>query len=66
MPPKTAALLGYTSPVMSIAHSVLAQSEFLGRQTEVLLFVAAVYWVFAYALSAVSRRIEAALGVGER
>jgi general L-amino acid transport system permease protein len=45
--------------LLGIARSVLAQSEFLGRQAEVLLFVAAVYWVFAYTLSAVSRRLEA-------
>jgi general L-amino acid transport system permease protein len=44
--------------LLGIARSVLAQSEFLGRQTEVLLFVAAVYWVFAYSLSHVSRRME--------
>ena len=44
--------------LLGIARSVLAQSEFLGRQSEVLLFVAALYWVFAYALTHVSRRLE--------
>jgi general L-amino acid transport system permease protein len=45
--------------LLGIARSVLAQSEFLGRQSEVLLFVAAVYWVFAYSLTHVSKRLEA-------
>jgi len=52
--------------LLGIARSVLAQSEFLGRQSEVLLFVALVYWVFAYSLTYVSRRLEEALGVGQR
>ncbi|RLC59777.1 MAG: amino acid ABC transporter permease [Chloroflexota bacterium] len=33
---------------------------------EVYLFIAAVFWVFNYAMSYASRRLEAALGVGER
>jgi general L-amino acid transport system permease protein len=52
--------------LVGIARSVIAQSEFLGRQSEVLLFVAAVYWVFAYGLTYVSRRLEEALGTGRR
>ncbi|HWQ14929.1 MAG TPA: amino acid ABC transporter permease [Roseiflexaceae bacterium] len=50
--------------LLGIARSVLAQSEFLGRQAEVLLFVAAVYWVFAYSLTYVSRRLEEVLDSG--
>jgi len=33
---------------------------------EVYLFIAAVFWVFNYAMSYASRRLEVALGVGER
>lgn len=33
---------------------------------EVFLFIAAIFWVFNYAMSFASRRLEAALGVGER
>ena len=33
---------------------------------EVYLFIAVVFWVFNYAMSYASRRLEAALGVGER
>lgn len=33
---------------------------------EVYLFIAAIFWVFNYAMSYASRQLEAALGVGER
>ena len=33
---------------------------------EVYLFIAAVFWVFNYAMSYAGRRLEIALGVGER
>jgi general L-amino acid transport system permease protein len=33
---------------------------------EVYLFIAAVFWVFNYAMSYAGRRLEVALGVGER
>jgi len=33
---------------------------------EVYLFIAAVFWVFTYSMSYASRRLERALGVGER
>jgi general L-amino acid transport system permease protein len=52
--------------LLSIGRSVLAQAEFMGLQTEVYLFVAAVFFVFSYAMSYASYRIEAALGVGKR
>ncbi|MYE56321.1 MAG: amino acid ABC transporter permease [Acidimicrobiaceae bacterium] len=52
---------------LRIANSVIsAQSEFLGVKREGLLFVSAVYWVFAYSMSKYSRRLEKRLGVGER
>ncbi|MFQ5922832.1 MAG: amino acid ABC transporter permease [Anaerolineales bacterium] len=52
--------------LLGIANSVLAQPDFIGLQREVFLFIAAIYWVFSYAMSYASRRLEVALGVGER
>lgn len=52
--------------LLGVGRSVLGQSEFLGYQTEVYLFVGAVYWVFAYSLTYVSRRLEDVLGVRHR
>ena len=52
--------------VLSIGRSVLAQPEWLGRQTEVYLFIAAIFFVFSYVMSYASYKLEAALGVGKR
>lgn len=52
--------------LLGIARSVLAQGDFLGRQTEVFLFVAFIYWIFAFSMVHVSKRLEEALGVGKR
>lgn len=49
-----------------IANSVISQQEFLGRQNEVLVFIAAIYFVGCYAMTYASRRLEKRLGVGER
>ena len=49
-----------------IANSVISQQEFLGRQNEVLVFIAAIYLVCCYAMTYASRRLEKRLGVGER
>jgi general L-amino acid transport system permease protein len=49
-----------------IANSVISQQEFLGRQTEVLVFIAIIYFVCCYAMTYASRRLEKRLGVGER
>jgi general L-amino acid transport system permease protein len=45
---------------------VLARPEYLGRQAEVYFFIAIIYWVFSYAMSYASKRLEATLGVGKR
>ncbi len=50
--------------LMGIAKAVLAQPDFLGLQAEVYLFVALVYGVFCYLMSAFSQRLEARLNVG--
>jgi general L-amino acid transport system permease protein len=52
--------------LLSVGRSVLAQPQFMGLQTEVYLFVAAIFFVFSYAMSFASYRLEAALGVGKR
>jgi general L-amino acid transport system permease protein len=52
--------------LFGIAHSILANPNWLGRDREVILFVAFVYWIFTYFLSHMSRRLEKTLGVGER
>ncbi|MGE5264519.1 MAG: amino acid ABC transporter permease, partial [Acidobacteriota bacterium] len=49
-----------------IANSVISQQEFLGRQTEVLVFIMVIYFVSCYAMTYASRRLEKRLGVGER
>lgn len=52
--------------LFGIAKSILANPDWLGRDREILLFVAFVYWIFTYFMSHMSRRLEKALGVGER
>jgi general L-amino acid transport system permease protein len=53
--------------LLGIGQSILgADPDFLLADAEVYLFIASIYWVFSYILSAAGRRIEAALGVGTR
>ena len=52
--------------VVRIARSILAQPEWLGTHREVFLFAFLIYWVFNMAFTYGSRRMEEALGVGER
>ncbi len=52
--------------LLGVGRSVLAQPEFLGLQTEVYVFIAAVFFVFSYAMSFASYKLESALGVGKR
>jgi general L-amino acid transport system permease protein len=52
--------------LFNAGRSILANVTWLGRDTELLLFIALVYWVFTYFMSHLSRRLEKALGVGER
>ncbi|MBI4789109.1 MAG: amino acid ABC transporter permease [Chloroflexi bacterium] len=52
--------------LLGVGRSVLAQPEFLGLQTEVYIFIAAIFFVFSYAMAFASYRLEAALGVGKR
>lgn len=52
--------------LFGIGHSILGNPAWRGLDREVLLFVAFVYWIFAYSMSHMSRRLEKVLGVGER
>jgi len=52
--------------LLGIARGVLANPNYIGRQLEVFAFIALIYWVFSYGMSYGSRRLEIALGVGER
>lgn len=52
--------------LLNIAKSVVAQPQFMGLKREVYLFVAVIYFIFSYAMSYASRKLEVALGVGER
>ncbi|MYB96722.1 amino acid ABC transporter permease [Candidatus Poribacteria bacterium] len=51
--------------LLGVARSVLGNAEWIGLQPEVYLFVAAIYFVFCYAMSFVSQKIESDLGVGK-
>lgn len=52
--------------LLGIARGVTANPNYIGTQREVFLFITLFYFVFSYALSYTSRRIEANLGVGQR
>ncbi|MGB3403350.1 MAG: amino acid ABC transporter permease [Microcoleaceae cyanobacterium] len=44
--------------LLGISNSVLANPKFLGRSSEVYLFIGLLYWAFCYAMSVGSRRLE--------
>ncbi|MGK7898609.1 MAG: amino acid ABC transporter permease [Xenococcus sp. (in: cyanobacteria)] len=44
--------------LLGISQSILANPKFIGRYGEVYIFVAAIYWVFCYSMSLLSRRLE--------
>lgn len=53
--------------ILGIGKSIiLGNVEWIGQQREVYLFIAVVFWIFTYSMSYASRRLEEALGVGER
>ncbi|TBR60025.1 amino acid ABC transporter permease [Westiellopsis prolifica IICB1] len=49
-----------------ISRSILAQPQYLNRYAEVYLFIGLLYWVFCYAMSLASQRLEKQLGIGKR
>jgi general L-amino acid transport system permease protein len=52
--------------LLGISRSILANPQFLGRYAEVYLFVAVVFWIFCYAMSMASRRLEKQLNTDYR
>lgn len=53
--------------ILGIGKSiVLGNPEWVTAHMEVYVFIALLFWVFCYAMSYSSRRLERALGVGER
>jgi len=51
------AIVGMTD-LLGMSQSILANPKYLGRYGEVYLFVAAIYFVCCYAMSAASRKLE--------
>lgn len=53
--------------LLGIGRAVVnADTEFIRLQFEVYIFIALLFWIFSFAMSYASRRLESALGVGER
>ncbi len=44
--------------LLGIGRSILANPNYLGRYAEVYLFLGVIYWIFCYAMSLGSRKIE--------
>lgn len=57
--------LGLTD-LLGAGDAAIVQREFIGRQAEVLLFVAMMFWLVAFSMSRLSMRIERTLGIGVR
>ena len=51
--------------LMGVAESILGNPKWQAYYVEVYVFVAAIYFIFCYAMSYVSQKIEADLGVGK-
>ena len=43
-----------------------SQAQFIGRQKEVLIFIALIFWAGSFGMGRISRRLEKYMGVGER
>lgn len=52
--------------LLGMGKKIVANPAFLGKQLEVFLFVALIFFIFCYLMSLVSRRLEVSLGVGKR
>jgi general L-amino acid transport system permease protein len=53
--------------LLAVGKAVLqSNQEWLLRDQEVYLFIAVIFWIFTYSMSYASRRLEIALGLGER
>ena len=52
--------------LLGIARVILSNPDWLGTQQEVYLVVGVIYWIFSYAMSYTSRKLEVSLGTGRR
>ena len=57
--------LGLTE-LLGAGEATLSQVEFIGREKEVLAFVALLFWAVAFGMSRLSVRIEQGIGIGQR
>ncbi|MGD9144790.1 MAG: amino acid ABC transporter permease [Anaerolineae bacterium] len=63
----TLAIIVGLMELLAVGKAVLqSNQEWLLRDKEVYLFIAVLFWIFTYSMSYASRRLESALGVGER
>ncbi|MFC4322059.1 amino acid ABC transporter permease [Litchfieldia salsa] len=59
------AIVGLTD-LLGMGKKLIANPGFLGKQMEVLVFIALIYFIFCYLMSHVSKRLEVSLGLGKR
>lgn len=52
--------------LLGMSRSILANPKFLGRYLEVYLFIGILYWVFCYAMSLASQKLEKQLNTEHR
>ena len=52
--------------LLNITRSIMGNIDWRGTIFELYVFIGVVFWIVCYSMSYVSRRIEKALGVGER
>ncbi|NJK36579.1 MAG: amino acid ABC transporter permease [Oscillatoriales cyanobacterium RM2_1_1] len=52
--------------LLGISRSILANPKFLGRYSEVYIFIGILYWLFCYAMSMAARRLEKQLNTEYR
>jgi general L-amino acid transport system permease protein len=51
--------------LLGIGRSILANPNYLGRYAEVYLFLGVIYWLFCYAMSLASRKLEEKLNTDQ-
>jgi len=52
--------------LLRVAQATQAQPEFRGTPHEVFLFAALMFWLVAFTMSRLSKRLEGTLGIGTR
>jgi general L-amino acid transport system permease protein len=63
----TLAIIVGISELLFIGRSILnSDPQYIRSQAEVYLFIGAIFWIFSSLMASASRRLEKALGVGER